>query len=148
MLRQLHHPLALALSAPSSSSLPLSPPHATPPPPLFSLLPLLPATPPARAELKQLTSHTRGPNWARGYIQLGAGGIEWRGGDEVEVADEMMLAASDDHIHGAGVGVGEEKRRAVEEMKRKKNTEHRAHHMEDKEKQGVLMTSIMCALGC
>lgn len=48
----------------------------------------------------------------------------------------MMLAASDDHIHGAGVGVGEEKRRAVEEMKRKKNTEHRAHHMEDKEKQG------------
>jgi hypothetical protein len=76
MLRQLHHPLALALSAPSSSSLPLSPPHATPPPPLFSLLPLLPATPPARAELKQLTSHTRGPNWARGYIQLGAGGIE------------------------------------------------------------------------
>jgi hypothetical protein len=61
----------------------------------------------------------------------------------VEVADEMMLAASDDHIHGAGVGVGEEKRRAVEEMKRKKNT-------------GLItwrtrrnrVTSIMCALGC
>jgi len=33
--------------------------------------------------------------------------------------------------------------------KRKKNTEqHRAHHMEDKEKQGVLMTSIMCGHGC
>jgi hypothetical protein len=55
----------------------------------------------------------------------------------------MMLAASDDHIHGAGVGVGEEKRRAVEEMKRKKNT-------------GLItwrtrrnrVTSIMCALGC
>jgi len=44
---------------------------------------------------------------------------------------------------GRGLEWGEEKRVAVEEMKRKKNTEHRAHHMEDKEKQGVLMTSIM-----
>jgi hypothetical protein len=52
----------------------------------------------------------------------------------------MMLAASDDHIHGAGVGVGEEKRRAVEEMKRKKNT-----GLITWRKQGVLMTSIMCA---
>jgi hypothetical protein len=62
-----------------------------------------------------------------------------------------MLAASDDHIHGWSGGRRRRGERAVEEMKRKrkKNTEqHRAHHMEDKEKQGVLMTSIMCGHGC
>lgn len=58
----------------------------------------------------------------------------------------MMLAASHDHIHGGGVGIG-----GGEEVGGGGNEEEYrtpGAHMEDKEKQGVLMTLIMCALGC
>jgi hypothetical protein len=73
MLRQLHHPPALALSAaPSSSSSSLTAAcYAA----AAVLLASFAATPPARAlrcaKTADLTHTREGPNWARGYIQLG-----------------------------------------------------------------------------